>query len=86
MSELASSPGRVSASAHTQARPRKPRPGLFGVGVGVGVVVLTLVTVWDWEYGVGFSIRDIFEKFSNSNPVISASSSPNARGASSWRR
>lgn len=72
MSELASSRGLASAGAHTQARPRKPRPGLFGVGVGVTAVALTLVTMWDWEYGVGFSIGEIFEKFSNPNPVISA--------------
>ena len=33
---------------------------------------LTLLTVWDWEYGTGFSLRDVFEKFGNDNPVISA--------------
>ena len=53
-------------------RPAKPRPSLFGIGVGLAMVVLTVLTVWDWEYGTGFSLRAVFEKFGNDNPVISA--------------
>jgi phosphonate transport system permease protein len=53
-------------------RPSKPRPSTFGIVLGAVVVVLTLLTLWDWEYGTGFSLRAVFDKFSNENPVISA--------------
>ena len=53
-------------------RPSKPRPSMFGIGVAIVVIVLTLLTVWDWKYGIGFSVTDIFDKFGNTNPVVSA--------------
>lgn len=62
----------LRAVADASRRPRKPAPGLFGVAFGVVVIALTLVTIWDWEYGVGFSLSELVEKFSNHNPVISA--------------
>jgi phosphonate transport system permease protein len=60
------------ATSRSSRRPSKPRPSLFGIGVGVVVIVLTLLTVWDWQYGTGFSLRDVFERFGNRNPVVSA--------------
>jgi phosphonate transport system permease protein len=60
------------AAPSSSRRPSKPRPSLFGIGVSVVVIVLTLLTTWNWEYGTGFSVGDIFDKFGNRNPVISA--------------
>ena len=62
----------TTAEVGRARRPAKPRPSLFGIGVGLAMVVLTVLTVWDWEYGTGFSLRAVFEKFGNDNPVISA--------------
>ena len=53
-------------------RPSKPRPSAFGIGVAVVAVALTVLTLWDWEYGTGFSLRSVFEKLGNENPVVSA--------------
>ncbi len=66
MSTAAADPPRSSS------RPSKPRPSTFGIAVGAVVIILTLLTLWDWEYGTGFSLRSVFDKFSNRNPVISA--------------
>ena len=66
MSTAAADPPRSSR------RPSKPRPSTFGIALGAVVVILTLLTLWDWEYGTGFSLRSVFDKFGNENPVISA--------------
>lgn len=52
--------------------PRRPRRSSFGAGVAIAMVALTVVTTWDWKYGTGLSIREIFSKLSNENPVIDA--------------
>lgn len=53
-------------------RPARPAPRAFPIVAGVIAIALTVVMVWDWEYGTGFSIREVFERFTANNPVISA--------------
>ena len=53
-------------------RPSKPRRSPFAIGLAVFFVAFTFVTAWDWRYGTGFSISDVFTKFTNNNPVMSA--------------
>jgi phosphonate transport system permease protein len=50
----------------------RPRRSRFAVVVVGALLALTIAAVWDWEYGTGFSLRDVFTKLGNENPVLSA--------------
>lgn len=62
----------IDSSSSSAGRPSRPRRSLFGLGVILACIALTIVTVADWEYGTGFSIREMFEKLTNRNPVMAA--------------
>lgn len=64
--------GGTDGSAGTEHRPSRPAPSVFGLGAGLIATVMTVATAWDWKYGTGFSLLEVFDKFGNNNPVISA--------------
>ncbi len=53
----------------TSARPTKPPPTVFAVLGVLGFIAITIAAGYDWTYGIAFSITDIVENFSRTNPA-----------------
>ena len=53
----------------TWARPKKPPPTAFAVLGVLGFIAITIAAGYDWTYGIAFSITDIIENFTRTNPA-----------------
>ncbi len=53
----------------TSARPTKPPPTAFAVLGVLGFIAITIAAGYDWTYGIAFSITEIIENFTRTNPA-----------------
>ena len=51
------------------ARPTKPPPTTFAILGVLGFIAVTIAAGYDWTYGIAFSITDIIENFTRTNPA-----------------